>query len=145
MKKLLFYSLFFFFLLSCKKEKFKGVIIGDTLLVHQSFSENKRMGKLISEATNHDERAIAELINFPNGGGGGSYDLGYVITQIIYKLKEENFIKLIKDLSELDKSSLEGLIMVGLEYGDNDYDGIMDDKKIENEFPTISSFLKKEQ
>jgi hypothetical protein len=99
------------------------------------------MKNLIKEALNKEEKAIIELINFPNGGAASSYDLGYVMTQIVYRLNEEEFIHLIKDTPSKDLNMLQGLIWVGLEYGDNDYDGKMDDKRINIEFPKLNTYL----
>jgi hypothetical protein len=118
-----------------------GVIIGDTLYAHQTFKRNLKMKNLIKEALNKEEKAIIELINFPNGGAASSYDLGYVMTQIVYRLNEEEFIHLIKDTPSKDLNMLQGLIWVGLEYGDNDYDGKMDDKRINIEFPKLNTYL----
>ena len=128
---------------SCKNEKVDGIIIGDTLFVHQSVSENMRMVKLIKKALENDKRAIAELTEFPNGGAASSYDLGYVITQIIYRIGEENFAKAIFEIPSKKLSNIEGLIDVGLEYGDNDYDGKRDNRRMENEFPKLNQMLLK--
>ena len=126
---------------SCKIDNVDGVIIGDTLFAHQSFKDNMRMEKLIKEALNKDEKAIIELIKFPNGGAASGYDLGYVITQIIYRLGEDEFINSIKNTPLKDLNELLGLISVGLEYGDNDYDDKMDDKRINIEFPKLNTYL----
>lgn len=128
---------------SCKNEKVDGIIIGDTLFVHQSVSENMRMVKLIKKALENDKRAIAELTELPNGGAASSYDLGYVITQIIYRIGEENFAKAIFEFPSKKLSNIEGLIDVGLEYGDNDYDGKRDNRRMDNEFPKLNQMLLK--
>ena len=128
-------------IISCKKEKVDGIIIGDTLFVHQSVSENRKMVNLINNALKKDKNAIVNLTEFPNGGAASSYDLGFVITQIIYRIGEENFAKTIIDLPTKKLGNIEGLIAVGLEYGDNDYDGKMDNRRIEQEFPKLHRIL----
>ena len=47
-------------------------------------------------------------------------------------------------LNKLDKKELygiEGYIKVGLEYGDNDYDGKVDNKNADMEFPMLMKLL----
>ena len=126
---------------SCKKEKVEGIIIGDTLFVHQSLSENRKMENLISKSLKKDKKAIIELKNFPNGGAASSYDLGYLMTQIIYQTGENNFAEILSRITKSERKGFEALIMVGLEYGDNDYNGKMDNKRIESEFPKLNKIL----
>ncbi|MEY8868046.1 hypothetical protein AB9K24_00965 [Meridianimaribacter flavus] len=143
MRKVIFYLIFAFttsLLIGCKTDNVDGIIIGDTLFVHQSFSRNKKMKKLIQQSLNKDSNALVSLKNFPNGGAASSYDLGYVITQIIYRLGEEEFINLVKRFPE-NEQDFEGLIDVGLEYGDNDYNGKMDNKRFKDEFPKLYNFI----
>jgi hypothetical protein len=128
-------------IISCKKEKIDGIIIGDTLFVHQSVSENRKMVNLINHALKKDKNAIIEIINFPNGGAASSYDLGYVLTQIIYRIGESEFADILKKIPKSERNEIEGLIAVGLEYGDNDYDGKMDERRMETEFPKLTEIL----
>ena len=128
-------------LVSCKKEKVDGIIIGDTLFVHQSLSENRKMENLIKNSLKKDKNAILEIKNFPNGGAASSYDLGYVLTQIIYRIGEKDFADILREIPKSERNGIEGLIAVGLEYGDNDYDGKMDNKRIESEFPKLTKIL----
>jgi hypothetical protein len=128
-------------LISCKKEKVARIIIGDTFFEHQSWTENIEMGNLISKSLKKDKNAIIELSNFPNGGAASSYDLGYVITQVIYRIEENDFAKILNEIPKSEHKGFEGLIMVGLEYGDNDYNGKMDNKQMESEFPKLTEIL----
>jgi hypothetical protein len=128
-------------IISCKKEKIDGIIIGDTLFVHQSVSENRKMVNLINQALKKDKNAIIEITNFPNGGAASSYDLGYVLTQIIYRIGENEFADILRKIPKSKRNEIEGLIAVGLEYGDNDYDGKMDEKRMETEFPKLTEIL----
>ncbi|MEG0984729.1 hypothetical protein, partial [Algoriella sp.] len=73
--------------------------------------------------------------------GESAYDLGYVLTQIIYMIGEDEFLKTINNFTNDEKEILISFINVGLEYGDNDYDNIQDNRKIENEFPIIQQTL----
>ncbi|WP_370000983.1 hypothetical protein [Winogradskyella sp.] len=128
-------------LTSCKTDNVEGIILENTLVVHQDYSENKRMTSLIKLTLNDDSEAFKQLINFPTGGGESSYNLGYVITQIIYRIGERETIELIKNYDSRDLNLLQGMINVGLEYGDNDYDGKMDETFIKDEFPDLLKYI----
>ena len=67
--------------------------------------------------------------------------MGFILTQIIYKIGEDEFIKMVLKLKKEEIVGLESLIRVGLEYGDNNKDGKMDDKKIQTEFPKLYKLL----
>ena len=99
------------------------------------------MENLISKALKKEKNAIVEIKNFPNGGAANSYDLGYVLTQIIYRIGEKDFADILRRIPKSERNEFEGLIAVGLEYGDNDYDGKMDNKRIETEFPKLTEIL----
>ncbi|MCK8480272.1 hypothetical protein [Psychroserpens algicola] len=121
-------------------DNIEGIIIGHTLYTHQNYQENRKMVSLIKKTLDKNEEALLELKNFPNGGAASSYDLGYVITQIIYRLGEEEIVLMVEKFPNEEKT-FEGLIDVGLEYGDNDYDGKRDNKRFNNEFPKLFKYL----
>ncbi len=144
MKKIIVCLIFPIILLSiagCKTNNVDGIVIGETLLIHQSYKQNRELKGLILKVLDHDKNAVSELIMFPNGGGEGSYNLGYVITQVIHRIGEKEFIELISGLSDVDLNILEDQIAVGLEYGDNDSDGIMDYQYIEDVFPQLNRII----
>ncbi|RZK07599.1 MAG: hypothetical protein EOO46_14530 [Flavobacterium sp.] len=103
----------------------------------QSLEKNRELRQLIRQTLNKDEKALAKLNDFWCGGGAGCYDLGFIVTQIIYRLGDKDFTEMVAKLDENELTGLEGLIMAGLEYGDNDKDGKMDNKKIDTEFPEL--------
>ena len=129
-------------LTSCRQNQVDGIIIDHTLYENQSFSDNRELRQLIHQTLNKDEKALAKLSKFWCGGGAGCYDLGFIVTQIIYRIGEKEFASMVEKLNREETNSIEGLIMAGLEYGDNDKDGKMDDKRIENEFPELQKLLK---
>lgn len=129
-------------LTSCRQNEVDGILIDHTLYENQSLSDNRELRQLIHQTLNKDEKALAKLNKFWCGGGAGCYDLGFIITQIIYRIGEKEFASMVKKLNKEETNSIEGLIMAGLEYGDNDKDGKMDDKRIENEFPELQQLLK---
>ena len=144
MKKTILNSILIFtclFLFGCKSENVEGIILEYTLVVHQDYSENKQMVSLIKSSLNKDSEAFKQLIHFPNGGGESSYNLGYVITQIIYRNGEIKTLEMLKSYNSRDLNNLEGMIGVGLEYGDNDYDEKMDETNIKNEFPKLYKYI----
>ncbi|WP_407556392.1 DUF1374 domain-containing protein [Winogradskyella sp. 4-2091] len=131
----------FSILIGCKSDNVEGIILENTLVVHQSFSENRRMESLIKSSLDKESNAFNQLIHFPNGGGESSYNFGFVITQIIYKNNDDEIIKMIRNYDKKDIKLLESYIAVGLEYGDNNYDGNMDESNIKDEFPRLFNFI----
>ncbi len=124
-------------LTSCRQNEVDGIFIDHTLYENQSITDNRELRQLIRQTLNKDEKSLAKLIDFWCGGGAGCYDLGFIVTQIIYRLGEKDFMTMVAKLDNNETNGLEGLIMAGLEYGDNDKDGKMDDKRIETEFPKL--------
>lgn len=128
-------------LTSCKQNQVEGISIDHTLYVHQSLEENQELRQLIRQTLNKDEKALAKLNDFWCGGGAGCYDLGFIVTQIIYRLGEKDFTEMVVKLGNNETNGLVSLIRAGLEYGDNDKDGKMDNKSIEIEFPELLKLL----
>jgi len=127
---------------SCRQNEVDGILIDHTLYENQSYSDNRELRNLIHETLNKDEKALAKLNKFWRVGAAGCYDLGFVVTQIIYRIGEKEFATMLEKLTREETNSIEGVIMAGLEYGDNDKDGKIDDKRIENEFPELYKLLK---
>jgi hypothetical protein len=140
MRKQILISLLLF-LISCKKENIEGVKIGKNLLENQSFAENKKLDTIIRTTLKGDYNSLRRLNHFPCGGGAGCYDKGFIITQIIYKIGENNFNKMVENLDRKELYNIEDYIKSGLEYGDNNKDGKMDNKIAEKEFPMLMKKL----
>lgn len=132
-------------LTSCRQNEVDGIFIDHTLYENQNLEKNRELRQLIRQTLNKDEKALAKLNDFWCGGGAGCYDLGFIVTQIIYRVGENDFITMASKLDSKQVNGLEGLIMAGLEYGDNDKDGKMDNKRIETEFPELYKLLKSKQ
>lgn len=140
MKKILFISVILIFI-ACKKDNINGIIINSTFLENQSLYENRKLDTIINKTLKGDWNSLRRLNHFPCGEGSGCYDKGFVITQIIYKIGEQNFIKMVRKLDKKELYGIEDYIRVGLEYGDNNYDGKMDNKNSETEFPLLMKLL----
>lgn len=121
---------------SCKQKEVEGIKIEETLYLHQDYETNKELCDLILRTLNKEKEGLEQLIHFPCGGGAGCYDLGFIVTQILYKFGEEDFKNIVVKLDSTDKNILEGLLRVGLEYG-------YKNKTIENEFPDLAEELRK--
>lgn len=121
--------------MSCKKSEVDGIEIGQDLYIGQSVEQNKKLTELITQTLNKDSKALSELTEFWCGGGAGCYDLGTVLSDIVYKMNEAEFIKLASKLETEKKNSLKGLLSAGLEYG---YER---ERKIEIEFPKLNTLL----
>ena len=130
-----------FLITACKQNEVKGIIIDSTLYTNQSISENKELRLLIEQTLNKDETALAKLSDFWCGGASGCYDLGFIVTQIIYKLGVEDFVTMVEKLGQKERTVLYSLIQGGPEYGDNDRDGKEDNELIENEFRALFILL----
>ena len=126
---------------SCKQNKVNGIAIGNTLYENQTLEENQELRKLVRQTLNKDQNALVKLNDFWCGGGAGCYELGFIVTQIVYRLGENDFNTMLKKIDTKHLVGLESLIKVGLEYGDNNQDGKMDNKKFETEFPELLNIL----
>lgn len=124
-----------FTLLSCKEKVVDGIEIGQDLYVGQSLKQNKKLSELITQTLNKNSNALSELTEFWCGGGAGCYDLGFVFTQIVYRIGESDFLKMAYNLNQTQKSSLKGFLDVGFEYGN------YENKRTETEFPKLTEFL----
>lgn len=142
MNKLILFSFLFIFI-SCKKDKIENIKIGITLLQNQTLEENKRLDTIIKMTLKGDYNSLRRLNHFPCGDGAGCYDKGFIITQIIYKLGEKDFNKMVDKLDRKELYGLEEYLKVGLEYGDNNNDGKIDNKIAEKEFPILINKLRK--
>jgi hypothetical protein len=129
--------------LGCKRQEAHGVKIGYTLYVHQSLLENYELRSLIGQALKKDSQALAKLSDFPCGGGGGCYDLGIVLAELLYRIGETDFIVMVSELPQNQKSQIKSFLSVGLQYGDFNADGKDDLKWFEKEFPRLNNELSK--
>ncbi len=120
-----------------------GIVMGETFIENQTYKENKSLDTIIQKTLKGDYNSLRRLNHFPCGEGAGCYDKGYIITQIIYKLGEDNFSKMVNKLDQKELYGMEGYIDVGLEYGDNNFDGKIDNLIFKNEFPKLYKTLKK--
>ena len=126
---------------SCIKTEVEGIKIGHNLYDTRGYNTNKELVNLIKQSLKKDEKSLAKLINFWCGGGAGCYDLGIVITQIISKIGEDEFVIMTNKLSTDDKKMLVALIRAGLEYGDYNKDNKMDQTTIDKAFPKLNAIL----
>ena len=127
--------------ISCTVKEYKKVVIPYSINNRSDLMSWKLKG-IIDSAFRMESDAFRDFIVLSNTVDGESaYDLGYVLTQIIYMIGEDEFLKTINNLTNDEKAILISFINVGLEYGDNDYDNIQDNRRIENEFPIIQQTL----
>lgn len=92
MKNRIITLLLVLFLFSCKDKEVKGIIIGDDLYHTLDYQSNKELSILIQGALNVKISSLSKLNNFWCGGGAGCYDLGFIFTQIVYKIGEGEFL-----------------------------------------------------
>jgi hypothetical protein len=113
--KVLLASATFFY--GCQQQRVEGVTINGTLTAQQDYLTNWRMCRLISSALHHDNQALAELIAFDCGGAAGCYDLADVITQIMIRVGEPEFMRMTAHFSPHQQRDVRNFLEVGLEYG----------------------------
>lgn len=129
------------FTISCTVKEYRKVVIPYSINNRSDLMSWKLKG-IIDSAFRMESDAFRDFIVLSNTVDGESaYDLGYVLTQIIYMIGEDEFLKTINNLTNDEKAILISFINIGLEYGDNDYDNIQDNKRIEDEFPLIQQKL----
>ncbi len=122
---------------SCAKTQTDEIKISEELSNHHTFFESQKFKELIEKSLQKDEKSFTELIEFNCGGAGDCYDLGIITTKIIYRIGEAETIQMIQNLTPKQARWLDFLIRAGLEYGDLDKDGEVDNKTIEKEFPKL--------
>ncbi len=93
-------------LISCDHAEVDGVFIDHTLYENLTIPKQIELKKLIRKTLHKDETSLTQLNEFWCGGGAGCYDLGFILTQIIYRLGEDEFIKMVV---KLDREKLLGL------------------------------------
>ncbi len=128
-------------IIACKQQSTEDIFIGETLYQNQDHLDNRELISLIEQTLDGDKEALSSLVTFPCGGASGCYDLGFVITQIIYKLGEDQFITIAKQLDKNERHQLEGFIQVGLEYGYHNKDNKCDNRRIAHEFPKLNKLM----
>lgn len=134
-------GLFLLLLVACSSREVKGIRIGDTLYQQQNGQENRQLCTLIERNLEGDPDALRELSEFDCGDGAGCYDLGQVITQIIYRRGEKDFAETVQQAGPENLPRLKSLVRAGLEYGDQDGDGKADERSIEETFPLLNEML----
>lgn len=135
MKNFTIFFLLIFTLFCCKQKVVEGIEIGQDLYIGRSLKENKKLSELITQTLNKDSNALSELTEFWCGGGAGCYDLGNILSEIVYKMGESEFIELVSELDSEQKLNLNGLLRAGLEYG------YRPNRKIEIEFQNLNKIL----
>jgi hypothetical protein len=115
----------------------KDIQVNHTLYENLSITKRLALRQVICKTLAKDNQALEELIRFDCGGAAGCYELGFIVTQLIYRLGESQFISMTQQFDKNELGSLQSLITVGLEYGDQNKDGKTDDKKFDKESPTL--------
>ncbi|MBL0911286.1 MAG: hypothetical protein IBJ09_02850 [Bacteroidia bacterium] len=134
-------ALFLLLLTACSHREVKGIRIGDTLYQQQDWQENRELCMLIERNLEGDPEALRRIAALHCGDGAGCYDLGQVITQIIYRRGEKDFAETIQQAGPGNLPRLKSLIRAGLEYGDQEGDGHADERSVEETFPLLNKML----
>lgn len=114
-----------------------GIEIPYLLYDIHSHAEYQRLETLIHRTLNKDSQALYELSQFDCKGGAGCYDLGYIITQIMFKMGEKDFITMCDKLNNEQLQQVRAFMDVGLKYGHG-----IDPKNFATTFPLFSRYYK---
>jgi hypothetical protein len=128
-------------LTSCKQKTVDGIFIDHTLYENQSYAENTKLRQTIHRTLEKNTKDLVELIKFPCGGAAGCYDLGFIMTQIIYKMGEKEFMQIAEKLGKDEANQLAGFIEVGLEYGYHYKVNKSNEERFQDEFPELYEML----
>ena len=91
--------------------------VDGALFYNNSVNDNLKLQRLIKGVLAKDQSTLKDLIAYDCGGGAGCYDLGFIFSELVYKMGEDAFIQLTNDLNQEQKSTLEFYLRAGLEYG----------------------------
>ena len=105
------------------------------------FTDDAHLTQLINQALTAEPQAWAQLIRYDCGGGSFCYDLGYILSQLVYRVGEEKMLVVVQHLNQLEKFLWADLLRAGLEYGDQNNDSVQDNRRIETEFPALQRAL----
>ena len=78
-----------------------GIILGSTLYENQTIANNRNLSNIINRCLNKESSAFLQLSDFWCGGGAGCYDLGYILTQVINRIGENEFINIVQNFTAL--------------------------------------------
>ncbi len=134
-----FYFVTFLIFYSCKSDEYKGIKIGTVMDAKPTENETE-LKEIIDEILEKKPIGLKRIIKV-DCNNAGCYDLGFVLTQTLRKIGENNFIKMCETLNYYEKQEIKSLLEVGFEYGDNNYDGKMDDSTLSKKYPELSEKL----
>jgi tRNA 2-selenouridine synthase SelU len=128
-------------ILGCTVKEYEGIKIPYSIQIREDFLDRK-VRNVIKSSLKYEQNALKDFIKLTDKvDGESSYDLGFVLTQIINRIGEQKFIELTKNLNSAERKLLKNYIEVGLEYGDNNHDGEVDNERIENVYKKINEIL----
>jgi hypothetical protein len=101
--------------------------------------EKIKYKNLIRSSLNGNLDALQDLIKAWCGGGSLCYQHGEVLVQIVDRIGEEKFIKILPKMSIEERSDLKSLLLAGLEYGQ--FEGDKRSRVFEKRFSKLSKAL----
>ncbi len=114
----------------------KNIHLGNTLVQNQGLKENGELVKLVTDVLNEKRSSLGKLIHFDCGGLSSCYDLGFILTQLIYEIGEQKFVTISNEFDKTSLHQLSDFIDVGLAFGYK-----MKPDKIAEEFPILRKLI----
>ena len=99
------------------RDSVAGIEVGETLYTGQSVYENFQFRRLVRQTLDGDAQALAHLVDFRDGGGEGSYNLGTVLVHILMRVGDAKFARMAEGLDAGMKVQLDVLLAAGFEHG----------------------------
>lgn len=133
-------SLFLYYMENGKVDSVAGIELGETWVFYHNGIENRRLQDAVNQTLNTNPEGLKAL-PATRCDTAGCYDLGAVITQIIYRMGEDKFAAMLPVLDKAETNWLADMITVGLEYGGNVNPRQGGARQMETEFPKLHRTL----
>ncbi|MDO4879421.1 MAG: hypothetical protein Q3966_09070 [Neisseria sp.] len=118
----------------------EGIEFGETWVLYHTRTESRRLHDAVRLTLQSQPQGFKSLLA-TRCDAASCYDLGAVITQIIYRMGEEQFARMLPNLDESEKTWLADMIIVGLEYGGTVNPRQGGTRQFETEFPKLYKSL----
>ena len=101
---------------SCGGSAVDGIEIGSVLSSHLSYSQLAKLSEGIRLALDDNYSGLETVIE-TSSDGEASYDLGSVVVEILVRIGDDRFARMVSSVDVENRNSLDGLLMAGWEYG----------------------------
>lgn len=126
---------------ACKQLEVNDIFIGITLFNNQSYGSNYQLQQLIKKSLSKDADAFSKLNSFVCNEVEECKDFGFIISQIVHKLGDQNTALMVQKMDKIKRVRLSEYLALGLKYGDQDRDELPDNKQVAETFPEVYKLI----